>query len=453
VKNTESKLSKIPTNTKLVIGLALLGVLTAVGVTVKRLVDPDLVMTATPCTQGESVSEWLGSQTAFLEHGYQLHTKPSNLYDSWIFWDERGIISGHDIFPKSQLHLIQADTVINSYKQCRDFLEAHHADQSFSKTEVSNYLTALDATIERNSRLDESRKMLVSFAGYFKTRYGDHLDVNDDVDFEFRRYLTRRFKELDKNYVSEGEVDQFIRGYEVSTLLGAMSAILVYADNTTASDKDFDFIEELVKNPEKFGLSIPGGAANEVKPQAVLRGFENSSRYLDKLKENGKIRLSAADATILISKIMAGYLDGKDPKDALELNKSWVNAWVSNRYSDESKVKNIVDKLTNHFNSHALEVMAARSAEERIVSMRAAMQSAINIHTEELKNVQKLVEMRAMDSSAARSAEDRADYLRAEAEIAIKQRMEEVVKEREVVAGVQQSRKALDSPEAKPPQQ
>jgi hypothetical protein len=174
---------------------------------------------------------------------------------------------------------------------------------------------------------------------------------------------------------------------------------------------------------------------------------------LDKLKENGKIRLSAADATILISKIMAGYLDGKDPKDALELNKSWVNAWVSNRYSDESKVKNIVDKLTNHFNSHALEVMAARSAEERIVSMRAAMQSAINIHTEELKNVQKLVEMRAMDSSAARSAEDRADYLRAEAEIAIKQRMEEVVKEREVVAGVQQSRKALDSPEAKPPQQ
>lgn len=452
MKSTEHKLAKIPNKTKVMFGLTLLGIVTAVGVTVGSLVDPDLVMTATPCTQGESVSEWLGSQTAFLEHGYQLPTKRSNLYDSLIFWDERGIIGNDKVFTKSQLHLIQTGKVIASYRQCRDFLEAHHADQSFSKAEVSNYLTALNATIERNSRLDESREMLVSFASYFKTRYGDFLDINNDVDFEFRRYVTSRFKELDRNYVKEGQVDQFIRGHEISTLLGAMSAILVYSDNKSASDKDFDFIEALTKNPEKYGLTIPGDATDEVKPQTVLRGFEVAARYLDGLKENGKIPLSSADATILISKIMAGYLDAKDPQSSLALNKLWVNSWVSSRYSGESKAKNIVEKLTNHFNSHAVDVMAARSAETRFDSMRGDIEKTIKIHTEELRNAGKLVEMKAMAAVAARSAEERADFARVEAEIAIKNHAEMIQKEREIVANVQQNRKELDSPEAKPPQ-
>lgn len=435
------------------LGLSVVGIALAVSITTKRIVDPDLVMTATPCTQGESVSEWLGSQTAFLEHGYQLSTKPAtNLYDSWIFWDERGIIGSKEVFTKSQLHLIQPDKVRATYKQCRDFLEAHHADQSFSNAEVSNYLTALDASIERNSRLDESRVMLVSFASYFNTRYGDTLDINNDVDFKFRRYLTRRFKELDRNYLAEGQVDQFIRGNQVSTLLGAMSAILVYLDSKTASDKDFDFIEALAKDPERFGLTILGYAGDDVKPQQALRGLENSARYLDGLTENGKKPLTTADATILINKIMAGYLEAKNPEGALALNKYWVNAWVSNRYSGESKAKDIVNKLTDHFKVHALEIVAARSAEDRIDSMRAAIDKTIKMHTEELQNVKKLVDMKVMDGVAARAAEDRADFLKAEAVIAIKSQIEKRQQAQKLVSDVEQNRKELDSPDAKPAQ-
>jgi hypothetical protein len=369
----------IQTKMKFMLGLSVFCVISVVCVTIRQLTTHhDISMVATPCTQGETISEWLGAQTAFLQNGYQLYPKLSEIFISTVTWIPHGGIVGDSIaFSKMQKHLIDPAQAVKSYNQCHAYLEQNHAGQTFSNNEIDSYLKELNTSIERNSRLTEGRSILVSYSTYFSSYYEKFMDEEMLHQYRYRHHLQDRMESL-KLSDRQLKLSSLTRGHDPSTLLGAMSAVIVFSTHVTANDWTYSFVEDLATHPEKFGLDFAGDFGVEVDPHMVLRGFETAVKFLDEVKENGEHpKLSRGDTTILITKIMTDYLETEDPKAALALNKAWVDVWGSRQEPGEFEVKQIVDQLMPDLSRHALQISLTNAANEEVGRQRAAMQEVI----------------------------------------------------------------------------
>lgn len=377
MKTTE-KLALIPPKTKFMLGLSAFCIITVVGVTIRQLTTHhDISMVATPCTQGETVSEWLGAQTAFLHNGYQLYPGLSEIFSSKVTWIPHGGIVGDSIaLSKMQKHLIDPEQAVKSYNQCHAYLEQNHAGQKFSNSEIDSYLKELNTSIERHSRLTEARSILVDYSTYFSSYYEKFMDEEMLHEYRYRHHLQDRMESL-KLSNRQLKLSALTRGNDPSTLLGAMSAVIVFSTYVTANDWTYSFVEDLATHPEKYGIDFAGDFGVEVDPHMVLRGFETAVKFLDEVKENGETSLSRGDTTILITKIMTDYLEAKDPKAALALNQAWVNAWGFRQEPDGFEVKQIVDGLMPDLNRHALQISLTNAANEEVERQRAAMRDVI----------------------------------------------------------------------------
>ena len=297
----------------------------------------DINMESTPCTQGNSISEWLGSEVAFIEHGARLYRKPELGFESSLSWREGGVLSEYKVFTSAEHSLINAKDASESYRKCRDFLDAHHKDQEFSRGAISRYLKIVERRILGSGNLSEvSLNMMARMSDYFIRRYPSH-----SPNYDFDVWFEIEVKKLKPT--SSIKLEQFSRGTELSTLLGSLSAVLAFSNSSLVTDTVFDFVDAISNDPEKYNIF----SANYLNANAVIRAFDYSVTYLESVARDSGNELNEDDVKYIVSSIMMEAVKPGRSYSEYLLIKQWVTAWQERYPFDSLFVKDKVSEFAS----------------------------------------------------------------------------------------------------------
>lgn len=299
----------------------------------------DINMESTPCTQGDSISEWLGSEAAFIEHGARSYRKPERALESSLNWREGGVLSEYKVFTSAEHSLINAKDASESYRKCRDFLDAHHKDQDFSRGAISRYLKIVERSILGSGNLSEvSLNMMARMSDYFIRRYPSHSQNYDfDVWFEIE---VKKLKPT-----GSIKLEQFSRGTELSTLVGSLSAVLAFSNSSLVTDTVFDFVDAISNDPERYNVF----SENYLNSNAVVRGFDHSITYLEFVVRSSGNELNEDDVNYIVSSIMMEAVKPGRSYSEYLLLKQWVAAWQERYPFDNLLVKDKVSRFASKY--------------------------------------------------------------------------------------------------------
>jgi len=338
---TDVKSKVLRTNNKKIIAAGVVWASLMIGFPTFIMINDDvahggLKMESTPCTLGENISEWLGSEAAFIDYGMKSFRKHEYKIDSSLSWYEGGILSQRGVFTSTQHRLINTEQASKAYRQCSEFLSVHHGDRKFSKSEVSDYLSSI---ISRASEAGNTGRvtgsMLTSMSDFLLRGYSEN--INSDFELWFKYGLINQKKSLEEKSIL---LEDFTRGTELSTMIGALSAVLAFSNSSSITDVEFDVVERLSNDYKKFKTY------SNLNPTSVVRGFEHSVKYIEYIVGNSGRELNEADARYLVASILGQLARSENMYSNSVLVDEWISAWQKKYPSDNLSVRGTVVELS-----------------------------------------------------------------------------------------------------------